>query len=143
MKVFNKTRVSKNKLADETVKVSVEELNNIYDEYLAILSCKKNFEMINKDIKNICYKIKSSAIENTCSKFIKVKRELHFCENCGVSFPKIKGLMTHKRKCNREHNKKNENKMEKENKNEIIKTNSNASEEDDDDDDDDYSNEDK
>jgi len=119
--------LSKNNLTDETVKISCEELNNIYDEYLAILSYKKNFEMINKEIKNICYKIKSPAIENTCSKFIKVKRELHYCENCGVSFSKIKGLTTHKRKCDKVYN-IDKNKKENEN----IKTNSDVSEEEDD-----------
>lgn len=101
--------LSKNKLTDETVKISASEINSIYDEYKTILSCKKNFEMINKEIKQICYKIKSPTLENTCAKLIGVKRELHFCENCGVSFSKLKGLMTHKRKCDKEYKDKKEN----------------------------------
>lgn len=101
--------LSKNKLTDDTVKLNIDEINKIYDEYKIILSCKKNFEMMNKEIKQICYKIKSPTLENACAKLIGVKRELHFCENCGLSFSKTKGLMTHKRKCDREHKEKKEN----------------------------------
>jgi hypothetical protein len=116
---------TKNKSSDETIKITSNEINNIYNEYLTILSCKKNLEKITKEIKNICYKIKSPSLENTSSKYIKVKQELHFCENCGISFPKIKGLMTHKRKCDK--NKKENNKIS----NSVLEENSSNSNEED------------
>ena len=82
------------------VLISVNEITQIYQEYQNILNCKKNFENISKEIKINNCKIKSTTIENFCSKHLNIKHEVFSCDSCNKFYCSTKkGLQTHMRKC--------------------------------------------
>ena len=80
--------------------ITLNEITHIYQDYQSILSCKKNFETLITDFKAINSRVKSTNLENFCSKHLNIKNEVFSCENCNkFSCSTKKGLQTHMRKC--------------------------------------------
>ena len=85
------------------IEISTDELHQIYQSYQTIMSCKNNFEKINKayckEFKSVNYLIKSKPLENIFEQHLNIKQELFVCDTCTFSCSTKKGLVTHRRKC--------------------------------------------
>jgi len=85
------------------IEISTDELHQLYQSYQTIMSCKNNFEKINKayckEFKSINYLIKAKPLENLFEQHLNIKQELFVCEKCEFSCSTKKGIVTHKRKC--------------------------------------------